>query len=646
MKPPSRANSQGKAWLAVFFLAALAFLSAVRAPFVFDDLPSITHNASIRQLSPVAVPLSPPPNTSVTGRPVVNFSFAVNYALNDALGVDHRGPSGTVGYHVVNVAIHVACALLLFALIRRTARGFETGVEPAFVAGVATLLWMLHPIQTEAVDYVVQRSELLVSALYLATLYASVRAWDARASARVWWYVAGVATCALAMASKEVAVSLPLVVVLYDRAFRASSWRAVFTNPSRRWFYGALAAATLIITVTVSLNARRESAGFGLGISWYEYFYTQAWAITRYLRLLAWPAGLTFDYGEKPITGLGGVPGLVLLTSAALATVYAWTKPRWVWLGFLGACFFLLLAPSSSVVPIKTEIAAERRIYLASASVIVALAVLLDSWRARGRVSTRSIAIGVGAIAMVLAALTFARGTTYTRTERLYRDVIAKAPQNPRGYVGVGLAMFEDPVDRSREAAEMFRQAIAVDSTYFAAWQVLGTLEAAHENWPEAHRLFGRALRLQPQNDDAAAGLARAYLAMRQPDSAMRFIDRVNASDVDALWMLSTQLIAQGRGAEAIPYLERVRATAPAAFTLATLSVAYAQAQRADDAVNTAMAATLVAGDTASVYLVAGRAMLVAKRYKEARGFLREAVTLDPTSEAARKALETAEAFR
>ena len=126
----------------------------------------------------------------------------------------------------------------------------------------------------------------------------------------------------------------------------------------------------------------------------------------------------------------------------------------------------------------------------------------------------------------------------------------------------------------------------------------------------------------------------------------MRFIDRVNASDTDALWMLSTQLIAQGRGAEAIPYLERVRATAPSAFTIATLSVAYAQAKRVDDAVATAVAAAMVAGDTASVYLVAGRAMLVAKRYKEARGFLREAVALDPTSEPSRKALQTAESFR
>ena len=118
--------------------------------------------------------------------------------------------------------------------------------------------------------------------------------------------------------------------------------------------------------------ARARSVGFHLGLPWYEYLYSQAWAIAHYLRLFIWPDQLTLDYGSAPIRGLGGVPGFILLFVFGVVTVAAWTRAnRWGWVAFLGTLFFFLLAPSSSFVPIATEIAAERRIYLALAAVIV-----------------------------------------------------------------------------------------------------------------------------------------------------------------------------------------------------------------------------------------------------------------------------------
>jgi len=123
----------------------------------------------------------------------------------------------------------------------------------------------------------------------------------------------------------------------------------------------------------------------------------------------------------------------------------------------------------------------------------------------------------------------------------------------------------------------------------------------------------------------------------------MRYVDALGDRDVDALWSLGTLLLAQGRGAIAVPYLERITRAAPSAFAIATLSVAYAQANRVSDAVKAAEEATASAGDTASVYLAAGRAMLIAHRIGEARTFLQEAVALDPRSEPARRALEEAE---
>jgi tetratricopeptide (TPR) repeat protein len=627
---------------------AIAFSSAIKAPFVFDDLPSIRQNASIHQLLPLSVPLTPPPNTAVSGRPVVNFSLAVNYAINESLGIDQDGANSTVSFHVVNILLHLSCGFLLFAVIRRTIaarQDLELG-DPTTIAGFTALLWLLHPIQTEAVVYVIQRTELIVSLCYLATLYASIRAWDARPSRQWLWYSTGVVACAAGMLSKEVMISAPVMVVLYDRAFRVAGWRALLANRRRALFYVTLFATSLIVIATTAAGARRQSVGFNLGVTWYQYFYTQMWAVARYLRLLLWPAGLTFDYGEIPIRGWLGIPGLLLLSALAAATIVAWTRQRWLWLGFLGAWFFLILAPSSSFVPIKTEIAAERRIYLGSAAWFFLLVAGVAQLRRRKTVSVTAERIGLGTLAAALLVAAYARSMTYRSMDSLYRDVIAKAPSNPRGYAGVGLAMFASGEERFADATAMFRKATEVDSTYFVAWQTLGVLALAQEQWGDATNAFGRALRLQPENLDAADGMARARVALRQADSAARYVDRLGTRDPGVLWSLGALFVDNGGGSRAVPYLERAASGGAPPLGLALLSLAYAQSGRATEAANAARVATANGGDETKVFLLAGRAMLTARRLEEARTYLLRALRLDPTSVSARSALDSVQAIR
>jgi hypothetical protein len=169
-------------------LTAAAFGPAIAAPFDFDDGEAILENGSIRQLWPLTTPLHPPPQgTAVSGRPVANVSFALNYALNRWIGIPQTPatelPRQTVGYHVVNMLLHVLAGLLLFGVIRRTirfARVPEDWRESADrIAVIVAAIWLIHPLQTEAVDYVTQRTELLVSVCYLGTLYAAIRAWYA-----------------------------------------------------------------------------------------------------------------------------------------------------------------------------------------------------------------------------------------------------------------------------------------------------------------------------------------------------------------------------------------------------------------------------------------------------------------------------------
>ena len=242
MKSPARTNSQSpgsfpgqRGWftIGIGMLVCLysnrhifASSGAPHGPQLLDDRFAIQDNPSITDLWSITGPLHPPAGTPVAGRPVVNYSLAFNYWLNGALGVDQRpdqyGANKTVGYHVVNLVLHIACGLLLLGIVRRTLRGgrvSERWKERAdSVALLVAAIWMLHPLQTDAVDYLIQRTELIVALCYLATLYCSIRAWDADRPAR--WLWGGVIACLLGMASKEVMVSVLLMIVLYDRAFR------------------------------------------------------------------------------------------------------------------------------------------------------------------------------------------------------------------------------------------------------------------------------------------------------------------------------------------------------------------------------------------------------------------------------------------
>lgn len=681
-------------WAALVVLTAVAYAPAIRSPYLFDDIASIPANESIRQLWPPSVPLHPPVNTSVAGRPVVNYSLAVNYRLNELLGVDQSpypgGRNKSASFHAVNLLVHLCCGWLLFLLVRRTARRqrydahVNTIAEP--LALVVSALWLLHPIQTEAVNYIIQRTELLVSLCYLGVLYATCRAWDAEGRSATWWTIAAVAICLVGMGCKEVMITAPFIVALYDRAFRAASWREVARNGGRWWFYPALLLTTLVIVVGIASDARFGTVGFASGMAWYEYLYSQAWAVAHYLRLVVWPSGLTFDYGQRAVTGWAGVPGLVLLSAFASATIIAWLRvERWGWFGFLGAWFFLLLAPSSSVVPITTEIAAERRVYLALAAVmvLVVLACVALYQRLQARVMPpRRLAWVAAGVCVVLALVTFARSTTYASSLALWRDTVRKAPSNPRAYHNLAAELIRQDEPRLAEADTLYRRAVALDSNYVEAYTGLATIAINLNNQARAESLLTRVLVLDPGNADATQVLGRMYLRAGEPARALpyfeqyasafpgdnslialgtaylmigRFDDgatalrealRYNPARTDAMRLLGGVLTEQGKPREALPFLEdAVRAAPNEPLERALLSLTLAQLGRADDAVEQAHAAVSVSQGSPRIYVLAGRAMYTAGRLADADTLFSEAIRSNPAQADAKEWLRRVRAI-
>jgi protein O-mannosyl-transferase len=230
---------------AVIALAVIAaYGNSFSGPFVFDDAATIvTSNPTIRHLWPIWRVLSPPHGgLPVSGRPLVNLSLAINYAISG---------QGVWSYHVFNVAIHILAAVTLFAILRRTyllpSLQKRFGKASTLLALGAATIWAVHPLQTESVTYVVQRAESMVGLFYLLTLYCVIRgAQSARAGA---WYLAGAVTCLAGMATKEVMATAPLVVLLYDRAFLAGSFRELSAARSRSSTIRSLRAGWISRTI-------------------------------------------------------------------------------------------------------------------------------------------------------------------------------------------------------------------------------------------------------------------------------------------------------------------------------------------------------------------------------------------------------------
>ncbi len=271
--------------LLIIFVGLATYTNSFRGAFVFDDDNHIVESTTIRSLWPIKRVVAD------TNRPVLMLSLAGNYAL---------GRLEPFGYHLVNVVIHLAAGLVLFDLVRRTLTLAPLGTANQQTADrlafAAVLVWLVHPLTTQSVTYIVQRAESLMGLFYLLTLVCLLRG---ALAARAWpWYTGAVAACSLGMGTKEVMITAPLVALAYDRIFLAGAWRTVLR---RRWavYLGFLSAAVWLIVTTGHTFARLKdaTAGFGMrGITWNEYLGTQGGVILHYLRLTFWPDRLCLDY--------------------------------------------------------------------------------------------------------------------------------------------------------------------------------------------------------------------------------------------------------------------------------------------------------------------------------------------------------------
>jgi hypothetical protein len=283
--------------LLLLLVGGVTYAGSISGPFIFDDIPSIVESTAVRALPNLRAAMDAVPESPFASRPVPSLSFAANYAVH---GLE------VTGYHLVNIATHLACGLVILGVVRRTlglARGTPAAAN-ANVALVAALIWVVHPLNSEVVNYLTQRTESLMALFLLLTIYAGIRALDG--PHRTMWQGLAVAACALGMASKETMVTAPLLVVLYDRVFVFDSFRDAFRTRGR--LYLGLIATLGVLAASMLSSPRTSSTGFAnANTSVWDYLLNQTVLITRYLRLTLWPDDLVLYYGFLRTTTLSAV---------------------------------------------------------------------------------------------------------------------------------------------------------------------------------------------------------------------------------------------------------------------------------------------------------------------------------------------------
>jgi tetratricopeptide (TPR) repeat protein len=525
----------GAALVAVWW----AYAPALRGPFLFDDT-----------VLPFALPsFSAPLSVWLRGvRPALMFTYWMNSWISG---------SDTFSYHVLNVVFHCCTAGLVFFIVRRLLEW--AGVMHSrrdLLAGFAAAIFLLHPIQTEAVAYLAGRSECLSVML----LYAAFAVFLYRPRAAISWRISAavLGLFGLALLSKEHTVVLPALFLLTDywwnpdSAFKAmrSNWR----------LYAPMAAGAVGgVAFFWQLILHSPSAGFGLkDLPWYQYLFTQFRALFVYPRLFLLPAGQDLDWDfplSRTLLDHGSLVGLLALAALAGAAFYHRRRFPLATYGFF--VYLLLMAPTSSVLPIKDPLA-ERRLYL---SMLGLLLIVVDVL-ARVKVERRTLSCACAATALVAAFATHARASLWADPVLLWEDTTRKSPNKSRTHFQLAVAYTDaqrydaaiaefqktaeidkpdynllidwglayDAMNRPDDAVARLRQAAALEPTAHVYSQI-GMVYAKQRQYPQALEALAMAEKID--SGFAQTFNYRAKIRFQQNDYAAAIADYRRALALD-----------------------------------------------------------------------------------------------------------------
>lgn len=550
-------------------IGVAVFANSLQGAFVFDDLSFVNEQVLGAGSWDWLLAENERP---IKGRPLVGLSFVANYAL---------GGERVAGYHVFNIAVHVACGVMLFGVVRQSLARFAPRATPgqsntAF-AFACSLLWMIHPLQTECVNYLSQRTESMAGLFMLGAFYCAIRS-DEEAGRINWVFLAGAASWAAAFC-KEIAAVGPLLILLYDLTFRGESPSELARR--RGPVYLAALSSWIPLAALMHFQPRATTLGANADVTVAQYAMNQLVMIVEYIKLAVWPNSLLLDYG-RPWNAPWLQVALCAVAVASLLMLVAVAYRRIPAVGFLAVSAVLLLAPTSSLIPINTEVGAERRMYLPLAALSVlfvwGFSRAVDTGCRRFRIwkQTReteqpawlrptATCLLLCLIAVPLAARTIARNEDYRSPVRLWTQAVEHRPENHRAWGNLalewqqfdartGARVFESVLERwpedsiaqfevashhadrgeVAEAIRGFRRTVELDPTHDEAtrrlvWLLATCEDAILRDGPEALRLAKQLVARYPEAPQTLDALSAAQAACGDFDAASQTLQTVIA---------------------------------------------------------------------------------------------------------------------
>ncbi len=653
----------GKTIIHILIIALIGFLiysSALYTPFYFDDRPNIVENRDLKDLKN----FWPPKGSRWFGF----LTLAVNY---QCAGLD------TLGYHIVNITVHIFNSILVYYLVmltfktpffRRQGGSMESGLHPApsapraennelrdvrHIALFSGLLFVSHPIQTQSVTYIVQRFTSLATFFYLLSLaaYIKFRIHDSRSAiqnknivnrASCIMYLASLFPAVLAMKTKEIAFTLPFIIILYELSFLGKPDSALSGLARYKRFVLLIPYLLTLIIIPLSMHGSGKPVGDIIGelrdasqetseIPRLNYLFTQFRVLVTYIRLFFLPVNQNLDYDYhiyksffEPSVFLSF---LFLLSISGLAvylfyaTRYTLHAARLISFGIFW--FFITLSVESSIIPIR-DVIFEHRLYLPSAGVFISLATLAFGLAAKDRIKrikpNIAAVILFGMITLIFAGASYMRNMIWQNELSLWSDVVEKSPNKTRANLNLGLAY--QNIGKFDKALDIYNRTIRLDPFYSFPYNNRGAIYYLLGDYKKALDDYSMFIMINPKSSEVYHNRGAIYFNMLEYDRALEDFTKaiaLNPYYADAYNNRGAVYAGKGQIEKAIGDFTKAVALAPefAGYYL-NRGRAYSAGRQYENAIKDFDKAILLNPDNAGAYYQRGSAFSAIGQRKDA----------------------------
>jgi len=487
----------------IAILGLLIYVNSLNGKFVYDDEILVQNNAFIRGWSTIPKLFTSGFGTfggvkSTFYRPFQMMTYAADYAVWNL---------NVVGYHLTNILLHLLTALCVYWLV-------TVLFGDKILSLLTAAFFVAHPIHTTVVDYISDRADSLYLSLMLISFICYIKSSKGRGAV---YYAVMIAAYSLAMLSKENALILPALLLLYHYAFKEKiRWRG-FAAVS------AAAAVYLLLRITV---LRQITTGETVGSAFLQRVPGFFAAAADYIRLLLLPFGLHMEYGTPLFKAYDPkvICGLALLIALVFCAVRARKTSA---VAFFGLSWFLItLLPVSNLYPLYAYMA-EHWLYLPSIGIFLVLAASLEALYKKERYRAPAI-IFTACLLAFYSILTIAQNRTWADPISFYERTLKYAPDSSKTYNNLGLAYYR--AGRREEAAAMYERAVeanpnnaAARDNLAAAYNGIAARYYGMGRRDEAIAMYKKAIELDPRNADLCNDLANSYYGSGRREEAAIF---------------------------------------------------------------------------------------------------------------------------